>query len=87
MHQLVQKIVIFNPISKYYLKSIWKQGDVVFPVEMLTFGHEQAPNYEGYSLDRIKMTKWIWLKSVNMTEKLKSLIELLPKTWSEQLII
>ena len=57
MHQLVQKIVIFNPISKYYLKSIWKQGGVVFPVGLLTFGHEQAPNYEGYSLDRIKMTE------------------------------
>ena len=26
--------------------------------------------FEGYSLDRIKMTKWIWPKSVNMTEKL-----------------
>ena len=25
---------------------------------------------EGYSLDRIKMTEWIWPKSVNMTEKL-----------------
>ena len=25
---------------------------------------------EGHSLDRIKMTEWKWLKSVNMTEKL-----------------
>ena len=25
-------------------------------------------NLEGYSLDRIKMTEWIWPKSVNMTE-------------------
>ena len=27
-------------------------------------------NYEEYSLDRIKMSKWIWPKFLNMTEKL-----------------
>ena len=26
--------------------------------------------YEGYSLDQIKMTEWIWPKTVNMMEKL-----------------
>ena len=28
---------------------------------------------EGYSLDWINMTKWIWLKLVNMTEKLTTM--------------
>ena len=29
--------------------------------------------FEGYSLDRIKMTEWIWPKLVNMTEKLTTM--------------
>ena len=49
-----------NPLNLFTLYKLFLKNE-----KMLFF-----TNIEGYSLNRNKMTKWIWPKLVNMTEKL-----------------
>ena len=50
--------------SSFYLCLLKK----TFPIYIYKNNPFITPQIEGYSLDQIKMTEWIWPKSVNMTE-------------------
>ena len=45
-------------------------GGTVDKIHIKSEKYTNCYQKEGYSLDQIKMTEWIWLKSVNMTKKL-----------------